>query len=182
MMDKTWWVMGATALLSGICGWAAHGSKGLVQGISIIVAGLLMISIMAYADLVKDKRFVALQSIIKEGTIPVIRGKFGATHSRSIWELVVGDVIHLTSGDRIPADSLIIESSDLLVEEKQQVDDEDEQSTRKINKARNTDPFLYADSLVLKGTCKAIVSLVGPISSRGNKEQKIDTNFDTKLQ
>lgn len=41
---------------------------------------------------------------------------------------------------------------------------------------------MYADSLVLKGTCKAIVSLVGPISSRGNKEQKIDTNFDTKLQ
>lgn len=119
MMDKTWWVMGATALLSGICGWAAHGSKGLVQGISIIIAGFLMISIMAYADLVKDKRFVALQSIIKEGTIPVIRGKFGATHSRSIWELVVGDVIHLTSGDRIPADCLVIESSDLLVEEKQ---------------------------------------------------------------
>lgn len=77
-----------------------------------------MILITTYADLVKDKRFVALQSIIREGTIPVIRGKFGATHSRSIWDLVVGDVIHLLAGDRIPADCLVLESSDLQVEEK----------------------------------------------------------------
>jgi Ca2+-transporting ATPase len=104
--------------LSGICGAAAHGIRGLTQGISIIVAGLIMMLIMTYADLIKDKRFVSLQSIIREGVIPVIRGKFGATSSKSIWELVVGDVIHLSSGDRIPADCLVLESSDLQVEEK----------------------------------------------------------------
>jgi len=75
-----------------------------------------MMLIMTYADLSKDKRFIDLQSIVKEGKLPVIRGKFGATHSRSIWEFIVGDVILLSSGDRIPADCLVLESSDLQVE------------------------------------------------------------------
>jgi P-type E1-E2 ATPase len=83
-----------------------------LEGISIIIAGLLMILILTYSDLMKDKRFVSLQSLIKEGSIPVIRGKFGSTHSRSIWDLVVGDVILLSAGDRIPADCLVLESSD----------------------------------------------------------------------
>lgn len=104
--------------MSGICGAAAHGAKGLVEGISIIIAGVLMMLILTWSDLVKDKRFVSLQSLIKEESIPVLRGKFGATHSRSVWDLVVGDVVLLSAGDRIPADCLVLESSDFQVEEK----------------------------------------------------------------
>ena len=179
LMDKTWWAVGFTAILSGVCGAAAHGSKGLVEGISIIIAGLLMMTILTYYDLVKDKRFVSLQSLIKEEAIPVIRGKFGASHSRSVWELVVGDVVLIHSGDRVPADCLVIESSDLQVEEK--VPSEEENDKRKTNKSAQ-DPFLYADSLVMKGTCKALVCCVGPVSTRGPKEEKIDTDIDTNLQ
>lgn len=121
--------------------------------------------------------------MIKEGTIPVIRGKFGATRSISIWELVVGDVILLSTGDRVPADCLILESSDLQVEQKDSsLGEEDEQNTRKANKGQQNDPFLYADSLVLKGTTKALVCCVGPVSTRGIKEPKIDTDLDTRLQ
>lgn len=180
LQDRTWWAVGATALLSGICGGFAHGWKGLVEGISIIVAGILMMLIMTYSDLMKDKRFVSLQSLIKEEKIPVIRGKFGATHSRSVWDLVVGDVILLQSGDRVPADCLVLESSDLTVEERLP-NEEEEQAKRQTNKS-NQDPFLYADSLVLKGTCKALVSCVGPVSTRGAKSEKINTDIDTKLQ
>lgn len=41
---------------------------------------------------------------------------------------------------------------------------------------------MYADSLVLKGTCKALVCCVGPVSTRGPREEKINTDIDTKLQ
>jgi Ca2+-transporting ATPase len=173
--------VGATALFSGICSGIAHGWKGLTEGISIIIAGLLMMFILTWSDLVKDKRFVSLQSLIKEGTIPVIRGKFGATHSRSVWDLVVGDVVLLSAGDRIPADLVVLESSDFQVEEKIQIDEGTENDRRKTNKGVH-DPFLYADSLVLKGTCKALVCCVGPVSTRGPKEDKINTDIDTKLQ
>lgn len=47
----------------------------------------------------------------------MIRGKFGATQTQSVWDLVVGDIILLSTGDRIPADCLIVESSGIVVEE-----------------------------------------------------------------
>lgn len=103
-----WWVVGATAIFSGICGAGAHGLNGLVQGISIIVAAILIIFVTSFADYTKDKRFISLQSMIKEQNIPVLRGKYGATKYRSVWDLVVGDIILLSQGDQVPADCLII--------------------------------------------------------------------------
>ena len=58
----------------------------------------------------KDKQFVRLQSIIKDEDMPVIRGKYGATQSVNIYKLVVGDIILLEAGARVPADCVLIES------------------------------------------------------------------------
>lgn len=116
-MDKTWWVVAATAILSGICGAAVNGVKGLTEGISIIVAGLLMLLITTVTDYKKDKNLVALQGLNKDENVPVIRGKFGASCTRNIWDIVVGDVIILTAGSRTPADCLILESANLKIEE-----------------------------------------------------------------
>jgi len=58
-----------------------------------------------------------LQSLIKDESIPVIRGKQGSSQSVSVWNLVVGDVILLETGARVPADCLLIEGADLRVSE-----------------------------------------------------------------
>jgi len=100
-----------------LTGGFALGWGGLVEGFSIVLAALVIISITSIADWIKDKRFVQLQSLIKEEKVTVIRGKAGATSSISIWDLVVGDVIQLETGSRVPADCLVIESSDLHVDE-----------------------------------------------------------------
>jgi hypothetical protein len=72
-------VVGASALLSAVCSGFAMGLGGLVEGVSIIIAAIILIAITSMADWLKDKRFVGLQSLIKEETVAVIRGKFGAT-------------------------------------------------------------------------------------------------------
>ena len=56
-----------------------------------------------------------MQSLIKDENIPVIRGKQGSSQSVSVWSLVVGDVILLETGARVPADCLLIEGADLRV-------------------------------------------------------------------
>jgi len=66
--------------------------------------------------------------LIKEEKVTVIRGKKGATSSISVWDLVVGDVILLDTGARVPADCIVIESSDLQVDESIEIDQEEEQS------------------------------------------------------
>ena len=77
--DKVWLVVGATAAVSAVCSGFALGLGGLVEGVSIIIAAMILIAITSIADWVKDKRFVSLQGLIKDETVAVIRGKFGAT-------------------------------------------------------------------------------------------------------
>jgi P-type Ca2+ transporter type 2C len=102
-----------SAVLSCICGAIANGVAGLAEGASIITAVILIIGIVSWADWFKDRRFVSLQESMQEMDVPVIRGKFGATQTISVWDIVVGDVILLEAGARVPADCLVIESADL---------------------------------------------------------------------
>jgi P-type E1-E2 ATPase len=65
----------------------------------------------------KDKQFVKLQASLKDEDVVVIRGKYGAMQSVNIYDLVVGDIIILETGMRIPADCILFESTDLSVDE-----------------------------------------------------------------
>jgi len=53
----------------------------------------------------------------KNAACTVIRGKLHQTKRVSVWKLVVGDVVLLQAGMRVPADCLIINSSDLRIDE-----------------------------------------------------------------
>lgn len=44
------------------------------------------------------------------------RGKRAQMQSISVWDLVVGDIVHLTAGDKVPADCLVISSASLKVD------------------------------------------------------------------
>lgn len=136
------------------------------------------------ADLVKDRRFVALQSLIKEETCPVIRGKFGCTQSVSVWDLVVGDVILLSAGARVPTDCVLISASDLQIQEGHKDGDEAQATLAKtaVQQDGSGDPFLLADSLILRGKCKALVCRVGARSTRGPEAPELPTDVDTPLQ
>ena len=126
-----------------------------------------MIMITSGADYLKDRNFVTLQSMIKDEISAVIRGRVGATQSVSVWDLVVGDVILIDTGARVPADCLVIESSELQVQES--ISDGEEAENFRVkapvgpddSQNMNKDPFLRADSLITQGTCKALVCCVG---------------------
>lgn len=116
IMEPLWLVMIISAILSSICSMFVKGFfDSLGDAIAIITAAILLILITAGADWAKDKRFVALQSIIKEDKVTVIRGKSGATSTISVWDLVVGDVILLNTGSQVPADCLVLTAADLQV-------------------------------------------------------------------
>lgn len=112
-----WVAIGVTALFAGVCGIYADGWGAILEAIFIIVLALMLILISSTVDYCKDKKFIQLQSLLKEETVTVIRGKEGASEKISVWKLVVGDVIMLTEGQRVPADCITIESADLEVDE-----------------------------------------------------------------
>lgn len=47
----------------------------------------------------------------------MIRGNVGASRTISVWDVVAGDIIILETGSAVPADCLIVEDSDLQVDE-----------------------------------------------------------------
>jgi Ca2+-transporting ATPase len=155
--------------------------KSVWEGVSIILVSVFLIAIIAVSDYQKDKQFIKLSNNIKEEWVPVIRGKFGITHSISIWDVVVGDIILLETGDSVPADCLIIEQTDLQVDEPFS-EDADGRYTKPSNYKSEEDPVLYAGSIIKKGQCKAIVCCVGIHSTRGIIEKKLDTDQDTAVQ
>jgi Ca2+-transporting ATPase len=53
----------------------------------------------------------------REEDVPVLRGKKGSMQTVSVWNLVVGDIITMQPGDKVPADCLVISSANLNVEE-----------------------------------------------------------------
>ena len=91
-----------------------------------------------------------------------------------MWELVVGDIIMLEAGDRVPADCLLIEAIDFQVDEAFYHKDETKMVNKSIpsedNLEENADPFLLAESLVMKGIGKAVVLAVGDLSQRNKVE------------
>ena len=117
----------------------------------------------------------------------MIRGKHGATQSVNIYHLVVGDVILLETGARIPADCLLIEGTDITVDEKIYSGGDQPVVVRKSvatseNVNDHADPFLLADTLIASGSGKAVVCVVGKKSRRGAHEPELDTSTKTPLQ
>jgi len=154
----------------------------------------------AFIDYFKDKRFITLQSILIDESITVTRGKFGATEQISVWDLVVGDIVMVKAGQRVPGDALVLEASDFQVDEN--VDEKfklqkDEEGNAKhvdvqldfvtkgpyFNESSLNDPFIRADSLVTNGTGKLLICCTGERSSRGKVARKLeDDSVNTRLQ
>ena len=174
------------AFFTCITGTISSGWEGAIQGISIYVAIILIVGITSLNDWVKDKNFVKLQSELKDENVAVIRGKHGATQTINVFDLVVGDIILLETGARIPADSLLIEGQDLTVDESYYTSN----LTRAVSKSvatnenvyNNPDSILLSNTLVATGSGKAVVCGVGSRSRRGILEDQLDTSSKTPLQ
>ncbi|MFS8160623.1 MAG: hypothetical protein ACMG6E_10565 [Candidatus Roizmanbacteria bacterium] len=105
-----------------------------------------------------------------------------------MFDLVVGDIILLETGSRIPADCILIEGQDLTIDESfyQTSELKEGRAVRKQvandnNMHECPDPFLLSSTLVSSGVGKAVVTAVGANSRRGVKDEKLDTSSKTPL-
>jgi magnesium-transporting ATPase (P-type) len=174
------------AFFTVISGMIVDYKWGWAQGVSIYLAILIIVSITSANDWIKDKSFVKLQSELKNEDIAVVRGKYGATQSVNVFSLVVGDVIILETGCRVPADCVLVEGQDVTVDETYYKQD-NRRATRKLpataeNFDANPDCFLLSNTLIASGSGKAVVCAVGEKSRRGIREEKLDTTSKTPLQ
>ena len=103
------------AVLSIIPGMIVEPKSGWIEGVFILIALFVQVLMAALNDYKKDSKFIELQSMNREESLPVLRGKQGSMQTESTWEMVTGDVVILSPGDKVPADCLVLESNNLHI-------------------------------------------------------------------
>ncbi|XP_071960843.1 plasma membrane calcium-transporting ATPase 2-like [Antedon mediterranea] len=128
---------------------------------ALSLTNIILTVIILFFDIVQDillERIVILinRLLRKEAlAAKVFVTRNGLRKEIPVTKLVVGDVVSLYRGDVVPADGIMISAKDLEVNETAPL------KTGVKMKKKETDPFLYAGSVVRKGSTKLVVTVVG---------------------
>ncbi|KAH8665938.1 hypothetical protein BGZ60DRAFT_378380 [Tricladium varicosporioides] len=152
-----------------------HPKIEWVEGVAIIVAIVIVVVVGSLNDYQKERQFVKLNKKKQDRDVNVIRS--GRTREISVFDVLVGDVMHLEPGDMIPVDGIFIEGHNVKCDESQTTGEsdlirkhpadavyaaiEDHQSLRKL------DPFILSGAQVTEGVGTFLVTSTGVNSSYG---------------
>jgi magnesium-transporting ATPase (P-type) len=143
-----------------------HETYPWAEGFSIICACLFITTLTALCEWGKNKQYMILHDAIREEKVAVIRGNKGLSETRRALDLVVGDIITIEAGMRIPADCILIDGMDIKCDESMYFGLKNETIKKMVvNKdhmeIENPDVFLLSRSLVISGSGRAVVCAVG---------------------
>ena len=173
-------------------------SKDWVDGLSIVVAVLVVTLVGSITNWKKEHKFHELNDISNEGTTyKVIRN--GNPFDIISDDLVVGDLIQVMVGDILPADLLLVDSNGIKMDESS-LTGESETLTKDIyekcveyikNKKgdKPPSPLMLSGTNCVEGTGSAIVIAVGDHSQKGiirrtvdNAQENNKTPLEEKLE
>ncbi|KAK3414940.1 hypothetical protein EUGRSUZ_H00511, partial [Eucalyptus grandis] len=167
--DLTIMILLVCAGLSLGFGIKENGVKeGWYDGGSIFVAVFLVIAVSAGSNYRQNRQFEKLSRVSDNILIDVIRK--GRRQQISIFEIVVGDVVCLKTGDQVPADGLFLDGHSLQSDHVE------------VNRKEN--PFLFSGTKIADGFARMLVTSVGMSTTWGEMMSSIsrDNSEQTPLQ
>jgi len=172
-------------LISGLISLAMNH---IADGLGIFVAVLIATSIAIIQEGKSDKAFEALSKLSDDVHVKAVRD--GKIVSISQSDLTIGDIIHLETGDKVPADARVVHRSNLGVDESMLTGEAESVTkiTAKID--RENCPLaerinmLYSGTMVIEGRAIAIVTYIGDKTEMGKiaNELKEEETSQTPLQ
>ena len=180
--DKILQILLLAALVSLIIGIINDGlAHGWVEGTSIFIAIIIIVSVTAGNNYIKEKQFQKLVAKAQEDFVAVFRGQDGNSDTLPSPELVVGDVIEITQGMRVPADCVLISGTDIAADESAMTGEPEASEKAAVDESNyksNPNPFLLAKTLIESGQGKALVCSVGANTRSGMAEEKLNIEED----
>jgi P-type Ca2+ transporter type 2C len=154
---------------------AEHPPIEWVEGIAIIVAIVIVVVVGSLNDWQKELQFVKLNKKKQDRNVNVIRS--GKTREISVFDVLVGDVMHLEPGDMIPVDGIFIEGHNVKCDESQTTGESDllrkhpadevYAAIENHDSVRKLDPFILSGAQVTDGVGTFLVTSTGVNSSYG---------------
>ena len=183
---------GLIALAVNIFRKVTGGEADFLECIGVFVAIALSVVISVIMEGRSAKAFEALSKINSNMTVKVVRN--GKTVSVSSEDIVVGDVLIVSAGDKLPADGRLLSAVDLSVNESALtgesypvkkdadavIDDEKLPLAERVN-------MLYSGTFVTEGQGKILITAVGDKTEFGkiagelNGQSKSNTPLQEKL-
>ncbi|KAJ3137584.1 Calcium-transporting ATPase 10, plasma membrane-type [Geranomyces variabilis] len=167
-------IVGAIVVLS--LGTAICPTDGYIEGLAILVAVVIVLSVTAGNDWSKDRKFKKLLLLQSDKRCKVVRG--GVTDQISSWDVVVGDLVEVVVGDEIPADGIFVRGNRLVVDESPLTGE-----SLPVKKSA-TSPYMFSGCQVGEGSGVMLVTGVGSRSSGGQIQELLNEaqNEETVLQ
>jgi P-type Ca2+ transporter type 2C len=162
-----------------------------VEGVAICVAIIIVVSVGAANDWQKERQFMKLNKRKDDREVKAIRS--GKSIQISVYDITVGDVLHLEPGDAIPVDGIFISGHGVKCDESSATGESDQMkktSGVEVHQqmmdgiaSKKLDPFIISGSKVLEGVGTYLVTSVGQNSSYGKILMSLQTDTeDTPLQ
>jgi P-type Ca2+ transporter type 2C len=146
-----------------------------IEGVAIIIAIIIIVTVGSVNDYEKERQFAKLNKKKQDRNVTVIRS--GKSQVISLFDVLAGDVVHLESGDVIPADGIFIDGHNVKCDESSATGESDlvrkqpgEEVFRAIEEQRDLrrmDPFLISGTKVAHGVGTFLVTATGVNSSYG---------------
>ncbi|KAJ4977871.1 hypothetical protein NE237_008651 [Protea cynaroides] len=154
LQDLTLMILMVCAVVSVGVGLATEGwPKGMYDGLGIILSIFLVVMVTAISDYKQSLQFRDLDKEKKKIFVQVTRD--GSRQKVSIYDLVVGDIVHLSIGDKVPADGIFISGYSL------EIDGSSLSGETKPVHVNTGKPFLLSGTKVQDGSGKMLVTSVG---------------------
>ena len=159
--DMTLLLLAFCAFISVVIGLATEGwPGGMYDGLGIMLTIFLVVMITAASDYKQSLQFRDLDREKKKIDMQVTRD--GYRQKVSIYDIVVGDIVHLSIGDQVPADGLYVDGYSLVVDESSLSGESEPVHLSSAN------PFLLGGTKVQDGSGRMLVTAVGMRTEWGN--------------
>jgi Ca2+-transporting ATPase len=175
--DMTLIILSICAIVSLAIGIPTEGwEEGWYDGAGIAFSVFLVVFVTAVSDYQQSLQFRDLDKEKKKIFVDVTRDK--CRQKICIFDLLVGDIVHLKIGDQVPADGLYVSGSTVMIDESSMTG-ESQPSIKDESK-----PFLLSGTKVQDGSGKMLVTGVGMNTEWGHLMAKLGEEDDdeTPLQ
>uniref|UniRef100_A0A7S3HU65 Calcium-transporting ATPase n=1 Tax=Spumella elongata TaxID=89044 RepID=A0A7S3HU65_9STRA len=181
--DATLIVLIVAAVVSFVVGLIEDPAKGWIEGAAILFAVLVVAVVTATNNFNKESQFRKLNAVKDDVKVGVLRN--GVATTIDVKKLVVGDVLILNAGDRVPTDGLLVDGSDVTCNESALTGESDDKkkSFKPSSDGEEGDIFMLSGSSLATGYAHVLVTAVGESSRWGKTKAKLAAEtVDTPLQ
>lgn len=164
LQDRTLIILMVAAVVSIVLGLimpppGETRSQSWIDGAAILFAVFIISGVTATNDYKKELQFRELSNVHKDKKVKVIR--HGKQIVISTFDLMVGDIVTLESGDSIPGDMFVVSSHGLVSDESSFTGEPEGQHKAPLGAGHEGNPFLLAGCLISEGTGTGVVIGVG---------------------